>query len=44
MASSRRVIQDLPVIARFEVRRRCLPAPDGTIAGPSPTSAPTSVP
>jgi pyruvate dehydrogenase E1 component alpha subunit len=36
MASSRRVIQDLPVIARFEVRRRSCLAPDGSIAGPLP--------
>jgi 2-oxoisovalerate dehydrogenase E1 component alpha subunit len=39
MASSRRVVQDLPVIARFEVRRRAYLAPDGSIARPFPAFA-----
>ena len=37
--ASRRVTQDLPVIARFEVRHRNYLAPDGSIARPLPAFA-----
>ena len=37
--ASRRVNQDLPVIARFEVRHRNYLAPDGSIARPLPAFA-----
>jgi hypothetical protein len=37
--ASRRVNQDLPVIARFEVRYRNYVAPDGSIARPLPAFA-----
>ena len=36
---SRRVNQDLPVIARFDVRHRNYLAPDGSIARPLPAFA-----
>jgi 2-oxoisovalerate dehydrogenase E1 component alpha subunit len=37
--ASRRVNQDLPVIARFEVRHRNYLAPDGSITRPLPAFA-----